>query len=415
MREVVHPRAAEFLAVESVWVDRRTAGARITQEPITLKTLSAVWRDSLLTLSTHSVPILVFALLGFAGAAITSAAVGLGLSAGSWQQRYNSADLQQLPLLIQGVVGLFTVSFARGVITRIVLSAQHAALDTTGVSLSDACRATLTRWPALLVSVLTYGGLIYAGIVGLSQVAPDLRRDLTTPRYRSGSLETILRTATIRGFQAALPDPEAPFTQKLAWDRVLTRRRINYNPQAVERPAGYQLVPGMWETTGSTNGANSTLGAQSQSPQFEVDARVIGIAGIALILLSETLLRMRFVMVMCAGWRGRLTLSNVVVPLVASARFAPQHFVSLTVHIWLLRCAMWVAGFLFIVLPLEAVYNWLVPALVRLGSTWVYTVNILVIPASLAMVVMVFNAFSIVYDACLYRQLQRRSLVAVRR
>jgi hypothetical protein len=395
------------------------------------------------------------------------------LVGGSWAQRFNSVDLQQLPLLIAALPGLFTLTFARGVMTWMALRAAHAPLRWR-----NACKATLAQWPALLLGALVYGLLIYAGILGLSQIAPDLRRDLTTPRYRNGTPQTTLRTLAARSLQAALPEPDAPFAQKLAWDRLLTRRRTVTTPQATNGTAStYQWMPAMPDSTTSMSGISpgpalslaGTTAFDSSPTQAQpfialpvsltsflaspfaaplANARAagaVGLVGILVIVLAETLLRMRTVMAMrtatVAGSAARSASGQErfvydahrrsqtadhrqtaaeaksrqehwktgwLPPLMSSVRFGLRHFAPLTLHIWLLRGALWAASLFFILLPLELLHNWLAPALVRLGHLWVYTATILVIPASLALVLMIFNAFSLVYDACVYRYYSRK-------
>lgn len=411
MQKVAQPRVPEQVN------ELPEAAARPAQTLIPW-IVPGVWHDALFTFGSLSGPILICALLGFAGVTLAGAAVGLLLFGGSWERRFNSIDLQQFPLMIQGLAGWFTLAFARGAITRLALRAATPALNTRA-RLRDAYQAALAQWPTLLASTLAYGALTYAGISSLSEMVPDLRRDTTTPRYRAGAIDSLFTTAGTRFLQATLPDPDAPFAQKLAWDRLLARRRINYSTQDLASTTVLRWMPARPDTTVTPATTSAVVTTPSglllyplrsdiaaQLPAVAADPLVMGLAGMVLILVTETLLRMRSVMAMRPGVTRPCSL---ITPLMSSARFGLQHFAPLTAHIWLLRGAICAASFLFILLPLEVTHNGLVPALVRLGSTWAYTTSILVIPASLALVTMVLNAFSLVYDVSLYSHLRRQA------
>jgi len=119
----------------------------------------ALWHQTLHIVSAHSAPILAYALFGLIGSnlagvlfSLTLLANGYGIT-GSYVS-YTSILYPQL--LIQGTLGAFTFSFARGAITWIALN--HSAPRRPGIR--DTFAATARRWPALLAQSLLYGVLI---------------------------------------------------------------------------------------------------------------------------------------------------------------------------------------------------------------------------------------------------------------
>jgi hypothetical protein len=129
----------------------------------------------------------------------------------------------------------------------------------------------------------------------------------------------------------------------------------------------------------------------------------ITLSGMVVLMLAETLLRFRTVIVMKPLRSLRPQRFALFAPLIASVGFGLRHFGVVTVHIWAMRLAMLGLSVALIELPLAIMDNFIVPNLVQLGDfEWLPTIKF-VVASSAAVVSAILAAFVVVYDARLYR------------
>ncbi len=349
-------------------------------EPIEHKraagSVASLWSESLAILSAHSGPILILALLGFAGANIVGQLLNTALTFESYARTgsFFSSFFSHLQVqyLAQAVCGAFTLTLARGGVTWIALN--HG----TGrrISLGAACRAALERWPALLLAAALYGVLMLAGIAALTVWLRELRMDPSNLGRISFDIAGISYAITVRSIGALIPDPGSPFSELLAYARVLMRRSASAYTWLVQQ-YGAGAVSSAWP---------------------------VGLAGIVSIIGVDALLRMRFAAIMGSANGGFAR------ALWACLRVGVCCFGPVVMHAWLVRLAVFGVSVLFVIAPLTVAQGALVAWLVRTaGSFWPYPVSQLVFVVGSSLVLMVFAAFATVYDARQYLALRNRA------
>ncbi len=338
--------------------------------------VAGLWGESLAILSAHSGPIFALGLLGFAGAGIVGQLLNTALTFDSYWRTgsFFSSFFSHLQAqyLAQAVCGAFTLALARGGVTWIALN--HG----TGcrISLGAACRGALERWPALLLASALYGALILAGIAALTVWLRELRVDPSNLGRMSFDVAGVSYAVTVRSIGALIPDAGSPFSELLNYARVLIRRSAS----------GYTWL------------ARNYGGAALSS------AWLVGLAGIAWIVVADALLRMRFAAIMGSADGGFLgALSECV-------RIGVRRFGAVVTHAWLVRLAVFGMSVLFVIAPLTIAQGAVVAWLVRTaGSFWPYPVSQLVFVVGSSLVTMVFAAFATVYDARQYLALRSQS------
>ena len=145
--------------------------------------ISNVWRDTAMTFSAYSGPILLCALLVFIHAVMTGAllkmaltpeaealsrgicrayseSLPLFLTPGNEWHRLSGAfclwDSLKLPVLVAASLSTLVATIAQGAMTWVGL---HGT-DRVPITVAQVMRATLARWPALVLSALIYSALI---------------------------------------------------------------------------------------------------------------------------------------------------------------------------------------------------------------------------------------------------------------
>jgi hypothetical protein len=134
------------------------------------------------------------------------------------------------------------------------------------------------------------------------------------------------------------------------------------------------------------------------------------VAGIALIILTDAMLRFRTV---TAIKSNGYEITHGLAPfawLIESVRLGSGHFWQVSTHMCLLRLAALVIMASLLILPVVLIETIVMPQTMRLfQASWVLPPTIPLICASVASVCAVLRAFSIVYDARLYLALSQNS------
>ena len=346
--------------------DTRASSRRLERRSTSVTSL---WHESMRVLAAHSGPVFVLALVGFAGAGIIGQLANSALTFDGYVRTgsYFSAFFNNLQVqyLAQAIFGTFALAFARGALTWIALRHETGERITLGA----ACRAALARWPALLLSSVVYGVLVLAGIAGLSLLLRELRVDLSNLGRIGSDYGGISYAVKVRAIGALIPDPGSPFSELLNYVRILIRRSsVAYTWFA------FRYV----ESTASS-------------------VWLIGLAGVAWIILVDTLLRMRSAAVMNPDQGSFLR------AMIDSVRMGACHFGPVFAHAWLVRGVIFIVSVLFVITPMTIAQGLIVTFLVRTaGSFWPYPASQLVFAVGSSLVLMVFAAFSAVYDARQY-------------
>lgn len=339
--------------------------------------LPGLWRESLQILSAHSAPILILACFGLTGATLLGAVITTLLLPGAFGRNGRFAFPANIPgainpqLIVQAVVGTFAYILARGAITWIAL---HAS-DERRPTVRDALRAALKRWPELLAQSLVYGIIITLGVAWLTLLLRDLHLDITNIGRVTPGLGDMSRAAAIRSLGVFVPDPGSPFSELFTYVRNTLNRTAYY----------------------------SWYADREVLPMAEVEMWLIGLGGVVLIVLTETLLRLRTVFVMRES-AGSVSYAG----LVDSVRAGVHNFGYITLNTWLLRIAMVVIAVVFTVVPTTFAQSIIVPFVARLTSTfWPYPLSSALFALGAALVGMVPAAFAMVFDTRILATLPR--------
>jgi hypothetical protein len=353
--------AGRSLTVE-IFPAARSRGAMVPAR----RSAVSLWRETLLAFNTHAAPILAYALFGLVGANLIGAifSTALLLNAYFINGAYTPyTNILYPQLLIQGILGSFMYTFARGAITWIALQGQGHHGQRPGAR--DAFRATARRLPVLLAQSLLYGALITAGTLGLTLLLRELRLDVSNIGRVNGDLGDMSRAAAIRGLGGLLPDPGAPFSEIYSFTRYTLSRTAFYT-WYLNLPATLSAPAGLW---------------------------LAGISGALLIVTVETLARLRVVMAMRDSGPGRLA------GLADSARAGWRHFGFITAQVWLLRFLTLGVGGIFTVAPMTFLQSIFVPTFARVvGSFWPYPFSTILFALGATMVNMLLLAFATVFD-----------------
>jgi hypothetical protein len=364
--------------------------------------ISAMWRDALSTFSAHSAAILLCAFIGFAAPTIISAGISTSATLSAYAQTRSVTVLSGRPIvaddlaspgipeyfrqaqrdlvrqlqtawLVQMVAGLLGLTFARGAITWMALhGSQPGEQSETCGSFGEAIRMALTRYPALLAGTLFYGAIITACIVGMSDLTQPLEFvPGKTARIWVGlsrSFDDTVHQLLWRGFNDLIPNPGSPFAE---FSSDLRRAAFRY--------------------------LTSTA----------------ALISIVFIVVVETLLRFRTIAALKPVPCMRSHRFGMFAPLVDSARFGLKHFFAVTVHIWLLRLAIFGLSLCLIEFPMALMDNFVAPNVMRPGGAFpiggfeiLPTMRFIAV-AGAAPVSAIMLAFCVVYDTRLYAALRR--------
>jgi hypothetical protein len=379
--------------------------------------IAQVWRDALSVFSARSASILFCALIGFAMPTTIGAWIDMQSKLSNYARTRSVVVLNDptpsLSALFTGaVIGVVAMTFARGVITWMTLhTGQYSEDGGNCGGFGRAVGMTLTRYPALLFGSLFYGAIVTAGLIGMSELTRPLEYSRShTAHVWAGvarNFSDVLHQLSWRSFNTLTPAPGPPFAQ-LAPD--------------VRRAAQRDLFEASSKTIYVAAESGSAYGVERapesfMAPQTPSTASWLLASGsLVFLLLAETLLHFRTVMAMkppaslvaspCGKDVPRPRRLTVLAPLIDSVRFGLRHFGAITLHIWLVRLAIFALIVSFIEFPLAMIDNLLAPY-ARLGSSEVLPIMEFLETSGAALVSAILLAFSVVYDARLARRLER--------
>ena len=300
------------------------------------------------------------------------------------------------PNLLAIVQAIMTV-LAQGMIAHIALQSshphrqgqnQHALYATAEPCVQPHTRppTPLRRSVALLVGCLVYSALLTMAqrAILASVQALQMPPDTNAPEFITGvsELHRFSRTILATTLQALMPTPDFPLANMLGSvaPRPLVSPSICF---ASSTPPGINL-----------DRLTEYLATHCDKTVPPIDG-VVAVLAVALIILTESLLRFRVV----ATWVGNGT--GLFAPLLHSARHGWRHFGVLTVHIWTLRLIIVTIQILFCTFPLLLAQRFILPAVAGYvpGLDWISPTLAVATLVGTATVHGLIVAFSTVYDA----------------
>ena len=201
----------------------------------------------------------------------------------------------------------------------------------------------------------------------------ELRLDVSSVGRTTVALNDMPRVTAIRALGSILPDAGSPFTELLNLIRSnLMVARPVYIAVYIQ-PILPDATPNRWPLAGG---------------------------GVLLVVLTETLFRLRTVMALRDTGPGGLA------GLADSIRIGWQNMGYITARVWALRFATLLVIILFSIVPTIFAQGLVVPYVSRqIGGFWLYAGSSLLFSFSGALVAMLPLAFAIVFDTRLYAAL----------
>jgi hypothetical protein len=363
----------------------------------------AVWRQAIATFSTHGGPILVSAVIGFA--VVSAVAQAYRLLPGE------RLDLHPGPFFLWVALGVPLNTLAQGAIAWIGL---HGVGPHAVVSLTEAVRAALSRWPVLLTGSLLHTGLTFLCALGLTPLllSSDLWVARPEPVYPNPS--HVPHLVASRSIDTAVLGPLHPFAELVAPARNSLEQYTR------------QLYESSLSDTGLARLGSSLSGAAEQNLAYRRLARlnardgstalqqlaalpsgVSVLVSLVLLIATETLLRLRVAAAMHAGQPLRAVVYSLVHPLTESAQLGWRHIWPAMASTWLLRLAVVAIQIAGLLLPFAVADNVVLPQVSRMVvMPW------LGLPCRLACVVggaivnAILTALCTLYDAHLFVAIQ---------
>ncbi len=325
----------------------------------------------------HPLTIIVCAFVCFAGAGIAGSLV-YGVMIGDAVIRTGSHTMTTMrayntQMLVQALIGTFTFLLGRGALTWIAM--QGPGSDQS-VTLRAGLSATLRAWRPLALSTALYGLLITIGLLGLSAMLRELRLDVSNTRsIRIGDLGNILNWTAIRAIGFLPPDPGPPFSDWLA------SVRYNLSRSMVGSYLGFDL------STVSRGVMPGTV--------------ALGLASIALLIVTDALLCMRTAAIFSTPVRG--TWLNEVL------RVSGTHFTRVLIWRWSLRLAFVAfAVAAFVLAPALQQVLVVGPARQMFGvGYWPYHIAQSANGVGIALINGALIAAGVIFEARMYRALAR--------
>lgn len=335
--------------------------------------------ETLTVFITHASSILWFAFIGFALCIVLGAVAGAALS----YAYYNNTNSSTLNLnnfrnvslttwVVQGGVGMFLMGLARGAMSWMATQNE----ENIKVTFFEACLATLRRWHVLLFNGLIYSLIMTVGTLGLMMLLRELRLDESNIGQTRAVTDPglLFRGFYVRVLNFVFPIPDSPFREIIAYIRWVIRQTPNNFAIFNTSPPNTAVSVNMW---------------------------ILGVGSAFSLILGDLFLRLRAITAMNATkltlWAG----------LGESLRLAWQHFGQLLWHTTFIRIITTLAWALFYIIPTVIVQATLFPFLFnRVNSFWIYTVGSNLMASAGALIMMLFVAFSIIYEGRLYLRLK---------
>ncbi|HQZ98835.1 MAG TPA: hypothetical protein PLJ62_01430 [Thermoflexales bacterium] len=331
-------------------------------------------RETLAVCAANAIPLLTLAFWGFAFAGLMGGLIGAAFTLAriTTGAGFGVSFISPAQYLAQGLFGVMAMPLAYGAITRLALQNGSSA------SASALLKESLRRLPALVFVWLGYGAVMFAGVLVLANFLRAAQFDLSNIGRVSASLQDVARAVAIRvvGYNL-LPDPGPPFADALTYIRAMVRR------MAVAYSGGVAYY--------APDAGGLALPAAG---------------AFAALLVFETLFRMRFPSLMRPG-------VSVARALADSATLGLRRFGTIAAYMWAQRLIFALGMALFVWLPLTVIQSVIMPLVLRgLSASWVTTLtNAMSLPA-VALITMLFTAFSAVFDALLWKHLTEEALPA---
>jgi hypothetical protein len=352
-------------------------------------TMGVVWRDTLDTFGAHPAAILLFAFIGFAVAGLTAALVGTALALENWTRTQtilgsSFGPNRIIPLIVQAVVGLLAAAYARGAIALLAL--RHGQADTRWRTISA---LALRRLPLLVLVFVVMGALLYLGNQGIIQYLREMRIDLADAAQYTFGMEGMSRAVALHAINRLLPDPGAPFTELLSYVKMESARTSTILVYA----GGLSFI------------------RVKNIPEIPL-AAILGVSGTLLLLVMDAVSRFAAAGIMLPvakdGVQGK---GGAMRMLGRALGLAVRRLGVVLAHIWTVRLAVFGVTIIFVTIPQVLVQSVLAPLLIRTtNSAWIYLLANLAVSVSVTLVMMVFVAFSAVYDARLFLALRRQEI-----
>jgi len=374
--------------------------------------LPGVWRAAIAVYSRDALPIVLFTLLGLAGAFIviltTSAAARVVTDAVNLGHRQGHDVLRSLQGVFQTglfwtetlwmLAGTIVLAFARGAIA-------HIALQSDDVSLIATVRISLKRLPELFFSICLYGVLATIAAAGLWLLVAHTHINVPTRSGFSGAqkyLDVYLRAELnnaadafmTQGSLEIVSDKEAPF---VAWMPLLGNIVWTRDTPGTNRGSVY--IASHYPET------RQDLLFTSTDPEFWW----IATSSLALLTTVELSLRFRTVAAIAPGATNPFRVALIGV------RLALRQAVPLALHVSVFRLATLVFSLLFVILPSVLAQSLLLPRLHLVIADWVpwhslHTVIVQLTLLGAAAAQACISAFGVVYDARLWSLLTSTSI-----
>lgn len=389
---------------------RRTVTAQdaLRTTPAASPAVAHLWWESLQTFSAHGGWVLLCAFLGLSSPFLVGCwiATQVVLQDMAWVGPVPTLQEKLSPavMVILACASWVTSSFARGVITGLAIEGNAGA----------AFSKTRRCFPALLAGNLVYSAVVSVCLLSLSLtlISIDTPWDASlnlmmrlTPEQRINATPNQLLQLT--GGMLKSDADGAPFTMLLPEARTAllwVSPATSYENWLI---ANYGHVP-----------APRSIVEQLRALQSGA-LRYIAAFCMVLLIVTETFLRFRTVTAfklseslqtsqMKSGGQ-RLWEFAALLPLIKSAQFGWKHFIAITFHGWVLQIASFAFVLLMVELPIVAVWQFAMPALISVtGKTPLLPLMYFAQISLATLVAGIVLAFSTIYDARLFKALSAR-------
>jgi hypothetical protein len=389
------PNRSTFLPVPGVGAPEDLA--RVTQRGAALNSISAapriatLWRETVATFVAQSGPVLVSAWFGFA---TTVAAIQCFRSLSG-----RTPDSDPWLFLVGAVLALLLHTLALGALAWIGL---HGNSRSSASSLANAWRVATAAWRGILPGMLVHAALTFVCALSLTPILISSGLMETNLGPIEPNQDGLPRLAATRGFDAAVLGVLHPFGEWVAPARIALR------PMFVQTE---WPDPETWLAYAMKNHMNPTDYHQLQSygaPMAALPAGLIALAGLALLVAGELLLRFNAAAAVRMAPRAVPVLTGVFGPLLESARLGIRHARLVLFNAVTLRLLIHALQIIGLILTTSTAETAVLPRLASLtGAPWVVPVGTLACIVGSAAVSAFLTAFCALYDVRLYVALAR--------